>query len=119
MNRRLRPQAKCRNMTYRVIDHSATGLLSAPSEYIKIMREHKVVTCAFLYRALQMACMLKSKLEALGITSSHSRPGVLNDNAHIKAWFRSCKYAPISAEWIRGHRTGTAVGAETRHSVQG
>ena len=30
----------------------------------------------------------------LGIGSSHSRPGVSDDNAHIEAWFRTCKYAP-------------------------
>jgi len=42
----------------------------------------------------QKAHTLKSKLETLGITPSHSRPGVSDDNAHIEAWFRTCKYAP-------------------------
>lgn len=44
--------------------------------------------------AAQTAYMLKAKLQALGITPSHSRPGVSDDNAHIEAWFRTCKYAP-------------------------
>jgi len=44
--------------------------------------------------APQKAYTLKAKLEALGITPSHSRPGVSDDNAHIEAWFRTCKYAP-------------------------
>ena len=43
--------------------------------------------------AAQKAHMLKSKLEPLGITQSHSRPGVSYDNAHIEAWSRTCKYA--------------------------
>ena len=34
------------------------------------------------------------KLETLGITPSHSRPGVSDDNAHIEAWFSTCKYSP-------------------------
>lgn len=42
----------------------------------------------------QKAYTLKAKLEALGITPSHSRPGVSDDNAHIEAWFRTCKYTP-------------------------
>lgn len=42
----------------------------------------------------QKAHTLKSKLEMLGITPSHSRPGVSDDNAHIESWFRTCKYSP-------------------------
>jgi putative transposase len=44
--------------------------------------------------AAQTAYTLKAKLEALGIIPSHSRPGVSDDNAHIEAWFRTCKYTP-------------------------
>lgn len=44
--------------------------------------------------AAQTAYTLRAKLQALGITPSHSRPGVSDDNAHIEAWFRTCKYAP-------------------------
>jgi putative transposase len=44
--------------------------------------------------AAQTAYTLKAKLEALGITPSHSRPGVSDDNAHMEAWFRTCKYTP-------------------------
>ena len=40
------------------------------------------------------AYTLKSKLETLGITPSHSRPGVSDDNVHIEVWFRTCKYTP-------------------------
>jgi transposase InsO family protein len=44
--------------------------------------------------AAQKAHALKSKLETLSITPSHSRPGVSDDNAHIEGWIRTCKYAP-------------------------
>ena len=44
--------------------------------------------------AAQTSHTLKAKLEVLGIRPSHSRPGVSDDNAHIEAWFRTCKYAP-------------------------
>lgn len=44
--------------------------------------------------AAQTSYTLKAKLQALGITPSHSRPGVSDDNAHIESWFRTCKYAP-------------------------
>ena len=44
--------------------------------------------------AAQTSYTLRTKLQALGITPSHSRPGVSDDNAHIEAWFRTCKYAP-------------------------
>lgn len=43
--------------------------------------------------APQTSYTLKAKLESLGIRPSHSRPGVSDDNAHIEAWFRTCKYA--------------------------
>ena len=44
--------------------------------------------------AAQTSYTLKAKLQALGITPSHSRPGVSDDNAHIESWFRICKYTP-------------------------
>ena len=44
--------------------------------------------------ASQTSYTLKAKLESLGIKPSHNRPGVSDDNAHIEAWFRTCKYAP-------------------------
>jgi putative transposase len=43
--------------------------------------------------APQTSYTLRAKLESLGTRASHSRPGVSDDNAHIKAWFRTCKYA--------------------------
>lgn len=37
---------------------------------------------------------LQVTLEKLGITASHSRPRVSNDNAYSEALFRTCKYRP-------------------------
>ncbi len=37
---------------------------------------------------------LQITLEKLGITASHSRPRVSNDNAFSEALFRTCKYRP-------------------------
>jgi transposase InsO family protein len=37
---------------------------------------------------------LQARLEALGVTRSHSRPRVSNDNAFSEALFRTCKYRP-------------------------
>lgn len=76
--------------------------------------------------AAQKAYTLKAKLEALGITPSHSRPGVSDDNAHIEAWFRTCKYTPgypangfasleAAREWT--HRFVTWYNTEHRHSA--
>jgi len=37
---------------------------------------------------------LRARLETLGVTTSHSRPRVSNDNAFSEALFRTCKYRP-------------------------
>lgn len=37
---------------------------------------------------------LYAKLDSLGITPSHSRPRVSNDNAYSESLFRTCKYHP-------------------------
>ncbi len=37
---------------------------------------------------------IHAKLDELGITPSHSRPRVSNDNAYSEALFRTCKYRP-------------------------
>ena len=37
---------------------------------------------------------LRATLEALGVSASHSRPRVSNDNAYSEALFRTCKYRP-------------------------
>lgn len=34
-------------------------------------------------------------LEDLGVTRSHSRPKVSNDNCYSEAWFKTLKYAPV------------------------
>lgn len=76
--------------------------------------------------AAQKAYTLKAKLEALGITPSHSRPGVSDDNAHIEAWFRTCKYTPgypaggfatieSAREWV--HRFVSWYNTGHRHSA--
>lgn len=78
--------------------------------------------------AAQKAYTLKAKLEALGITPSHSRPGVSDDNAHIEAWFRTCKYTPgypasgfASIASARGwvHQFVSWYNGEHRHSAIG
>lgn len=38
------------------------------------------------------ASALQTTLDALGITPSHSRPHVSNDNAYAESLFRTCKY---------------------------
>jgi len=40
------------------------------------------------------AATLLAKMQALGVTPSHSRPRVSNDNAHAEAAFRTLKYHP-------------------------
>jgi len=42
---------------------------------------------------------LRSKLQALGISPSHSRPRVSNDNAFVESLFRTVKYCP---QWPTG-----------------
>lgn len=37
---------------------------------------------------------LRARLDTLGITASHSRPRVSNDNAFSESLFRTCKYRP-------------------------
>lgn len=44
--------------------------------------------------AAQRSFMLHARLKELGITPSHSRPGVSDDNAFIESWFRTLKYMP-------------------------
>ena len=38
--------------------------------------------------------IIHAKLEQLGVTPSHSRPRVSNDNAYSESLFRTCKYRP-------------------------
>ena len=75
--------------------------------------------------AAMKAHTLKAKLESLGIRPSHSRPSVSDDNAHIEAWFRTCKYTAgypaggfVSLEaarnWVHGFVTW--YNTEHRHS---
>ena len=42
---------------------------------------------------------LQAKLEEWGLASSHSRPGVSNDNAYVESLFRTLKYCP---QWPSG-----------------
>jgi len=37
-------------------------------------------------------------LDDLGVTRSHSRPKVSNDNPYSEAWFKTLKYAPVFPE---------------------
>ena len=68
---------------------------------------------------------LQSKLADLGITPSHSRPRVSNDNAYSESLFRTLKYCPqwpsqgfasleIARDWVSGFVSG--YNNEHRHS---
>ena len=76
------------------------------------------------------AYTLKAKLQALGIRTSHSRPGFSDDNAHIEAWFRTTKsdsatrsrasltsnpraWALKLATWYNGEHRHSAIGFVT------
>lgn len=37
---------------------------------------------------------VNAKIQSLGLTSSHSRPRVSNDNAYVESFFRTLKYCP-------------------------
>lgn len=51
-----------------------------------------------------MKCQtMRAKLQELGITPSHSRPGVSDDNAFVESFFRTLKYCP---QWpVKGFKT--------------
>ena len=68
---------------------------------------------------------LQSKLADLGITPSHSRPRVSNDNAYSESLFRTLKYCPqwpsqgfatldVARDWVRRFVDG--YNNEHRHS---
>jgi putative transposase len=42
---------------------------------------------------------MRTKLQEWGVTSSHSRPGVSDDNAYVESFFRTLKYCP---QWPPG-----------------
>jgi transposase InsO family protein len=76
--------------------------------------------------AAQRAYTLEAKLEALGITPSHSRPGASDDNSHIESRFRTVKYMPgypatgsgsigAAREWV--HRFVIWYNTEHYHSA--
>jgi len=71
------------------------------------------------------ASLLMEKIRELGITPSHSRPRVSNDNAYSEALFRTCKYVPDfpskgfadltqARQWV--DRFTRAYNTEHRHS---
>lgn len=83
------------------------------------------------------AASLQVLLDTLGITPSYSRPHVSDDNAHVEALFRTCKYRPCyprggfatieaAREWVLGfvqwynaehrHRALKFVTPNERHS---
>jgi transposase InsO family protein len=76
----------------------------------------------------QKGFTMKSKLEALGVTSSYSRPRVSNDNPYSESLFRTCKYRPeypvkgfsgidAARKWVA--RFVTWYNEEHRHSAIG
>ena len=63
-----------------------------------VLREQRLKTPLVLHSdngSPMKSYTMKSKLEALGVASSHSRPRVSNDNAYIESLFRNLKYRPL------------------------
>ena len=69
---------------------------------------------------------VQRKLQEMGITPSHSRPRVSNDNAFVESFFRSLKYCPMwpsqgfttledAREWVQKYMTW--YNHEHRHSA--
>lgn len=56
---------------------------------------------------------LQAKLQEWGLTSSHSRPGVSNDNAYVESLFRTLKYCP---QWPSGGFESLAEAREWVHA---
>lgn len=73
------------------------GDLAAELMHRTVMSEHCIGTPLVLHsdNGSPMKCYtLQAKLADLGITPSHSRPRVSNDNAYSESLFRTLKYCP-------------------------
>ena len=69
----------------------------------EMMREifhlHGVPTVVHADRGTSMTSKtVAALLDDLGVTRSHSRPKVSNDNPYSEAWFKTLKYAPVFPE---------------------
>lgn len=73
------------------------GELAAPLLQRTVMREQCFKKPLVLHSdngAPMKSVTLKAKMEELGMTGSHSRPRVSNDNPYSEALFRTMKYCP-------------------------
>ncbi|CAM3609646.1 hypothetical protein GCM10009762_09230 [Dermacoccus barathri] len=62
----------------------------------EIFGVHGVPTVVHADRGTSMTSKPVAALLAdLGVTRSHSRPSVSNDNPYSEAWFKTLKYAPV------------------------
>ena len=62
-----------------------------------VLREQCTLNAPVLHRdngSVLKSYTVNAKMQALGLTSSHSRPRVSNDNAFIESFFRTLKYCP-------------------------
>jgi len=65
----------------------------------QIFTIHGVPTVVHADRGTSMTSKtVAALLDDLGVTRSHSRPKVSNDNPYSEAWFKTLKYAPVFPE---------------------
>jgi len=65
----------------------------------QIFNIHGVPAVVHADRGTSMTCKtVAALLDDLGVTRSHSRPKVSNDNPYSEAWFKTLKYAPAFPE---------------------
>jgi len=97
------------------VHQSETGELAAELMQRTVLGEHCFRQPLVLHSdngSPMKSYTLQSKLADLGITPSHSRPRVSNDNAYSESLFRTLKYCPqwpsqgfatlgVAREWVR------------------
>lgn len=97
------------------VHQSETGELAAELMQRTVLAEHCFRKPLVLHSdngSPMKSYTLQSKLADLGITPSHSRPRVSNDNAYSESLFRTLKYCPqwpsqgfatleIARDWVR------------------
>lgn len=104
-----------RNIVGWEVHERESGELAAELMQRTVMAEHCLRTPLVLHSdngSPMKSFTLQSKLVELGITSSHSRPRVSNDNAFSESLFRTLKYCPqwpsqefislaVARDWVR------------------
>ncbi len=63
-----------------------------------LMREHCFNQPLVLSLRPMKSLTFKAKMDELGITSSYSRPRVIDDNPYVESSFRTVKYMPKLAD---------------------